>query len=107
MWDTWGRQNIENYIVALAQYLRSRLAAIWGQQSLCTPFNPAIPNHARIALTSFNPFSPGYDYNADLSVAEAAAQTAASGAAVTALAQRTAWWCATCRRRIRCEAIRH
>jgi isopenicillin-N epimerase len=85
MWDAWGRQNIEDYIVALAQYLRSRLAAIWGQQSLCTPYNPNIPNHARIALTSFNPFSPGYDYNAVLSVAEAAAQTTASGLAVTTL----------------------
>ena len=28
MWDNWGRQNIENYIVALAQYLRSRLTAV-------------------------------------------------------------------------------
>lgn len=85
MWDTFGRQNIENYIVGLAQYLRSRLAAIWGPLSMATPYNANTPNHARIALTSFNPFSAGYDYNRVLSVAEATAQTAASGAAVATL----------------------
>lgn len=85
MWDGWGRQNIENYIVALAQYLRARLVTIWGPKCLGAGYDPSIPNYARIALTSFNPFSPGFDYNADLSPAEAAAQTAASGAAVTAL----------------------
>lgn len=85
MWDNWGRQNIEDYIVNLAQYLRSRLAGIWGQQSLGTPYNANLPHWARVALTSFNPFSPGRDYNAVLSPAEASAQTAASGAAVTAL----------------------
>lgn len=85
MWDSWGRQNIENYIVTLAQYLRSRLAAIWGNRSLGTPYDANTPLHARIALTSFNPFSPGYDYNAPLSVAEATAQTTASNAAVTTL----------------------
>jgi isopenicillin-N epimerase len=85
MWDTWGRQNIENYIVALAQYLRAKLVGIWGPQSLGAPYNAATPLFARIALTSFNPFSPGYDYNADLSVAQASAQTTASGNAVTAL----------------------
>jgi len=85
MWDTWGRQNIENYIVALSQYLRSRIAAIWGQSSMATVYDANTPNHARVALTSFNPFSAGYDYNGVLSVAEAAAQTTASGNAVTAL----------------------
>lgn len=85
LWDTFGRQAIEDYIVGLAQYLRSRLVAIWGPRCLATTYDPAIPNYARVALTSFNPFSPGYDYNADLSVAEAAAQTTASGSAVTAL----------------------
>jgi len=85
MWDAWGRQNIENYIVALAQYLRSRLVAIWGQSCLGTPYDANLPLHARIALTSFNPFSAGFDYNGVLSVAEAAAQTTASGNAVTAL----------------------
>ena len=85
MWDAWGRQNIENYIVALAQYLRSEISAIWGQQTLCTPYDASIPNHARVALTSFNPFSPNYDYNADLSAAEATQQATDSGNAVTAL----------------------
>jgi isopenicillin-N epimerase len=85
MWDAWGRQNIENYIVALAQYLRSRLAAIWGQQSLGTLYDANTPLHSRIALTSFNPFGPGFDYNAVLSVAQAAAQTTTSNNAVTAL----------------------
>ena len=85
MWDNWGRQNIENYIVALAQYLRSRLSAIWGNQSLGTPYDPSTPHHARIALTSFNPFSPGYDYNAVLTAAQATAQTTASNAAVATL----------------------
>lgn len=85
MWDAWGRQNIENYIVALAQYLRSRLAAIWGPLCTATPYDASTPNHARIALTSFNPFSAGYDYNRVLSAAEATAQTTASNAAVATL----------------------
>jgi selenocysteine lyase/cysteine desulfurase len=85
LWDTFGRQAIEDYIVGLAQYLRSRLVAIWGPRCLATTYDPATPHYARVALTSFNPFSPGYDYNADLSVSEAAAQTTASGNAVTAL----------------------
>lgn len=85
MWDSWGRQNIEDYIVALAQYLRSRLAATWGPQCMATSYDATTPHHARIALTSFNPFSGGADYNRVLSAAEATAQTTASGAAVTAL----------------------
>jgi isopenicillin-N epimerase len=85
MWDNWGRQNIETYIVALAQYLRSRLASIWGPQCTATPYDANTPNHARIALTSFNPFSAGFDYNRVLTVAEASAQTAASNAAVATL----------------------
>lgn len=85
LWDEWGRQNIENYIVALAQYLRSRLAGIWGQQCMATVYNAATPNHARVALTSFNPFTANYDYNGVLSAAEATAQTTASGNAVTTL----------------------
>jgi selenocysteine lyase/cysteine desulfurase len=85
MWDMWGRQNIENYIVSLAQYLRSRLAAIWGPQSMATMYDANTPHHARIALTSFNPFSPGFDYNRPLTAAESTAQTAASTAAVNAL----------------------
>ncbi|HZF80543.1 MAG TPA: hypothetical protein VEZ89_12215, partial [Rubrivivax sp.] len=85
LWDAWGRQNIENYIVALSQYLRGRLTSIWGPRSMATVYDANTPNHARVALTSFNPFSPGYDYNAVLSVAEANAQTAASNAAVATM----------------------
>lgn len=89
LWDGWGRQTIENYDIALAQYLRSRIAAVWGNRSMATPYDANTPHHAQIALTSFNPFSRtagiGFDYNAVLSGAEATAQTTASGNAVTAL----------------------
>jgi selenocysteine lyase/cysteine desulfurase len=85
MWDTWGRQNIENYVIALAQYLRARLTSIWGPNCLGTTYNANVPHWARTGLTSFNPFSPGFDYNAPLTVAQATAQTAQSGNAVTAL----------------------
>ena len=85
MWDGFGRQAIEDYIVGLAQYLRARLTSIWGARCLSSLYDPSLPTHARIALTSFNPFSPGFDYNADLTPAQASAQTTASGNAVTAL----------------------
>jgi isopenicillin-N epimerase len=85
MWDTWGRQNIEDYIVGLAQYLRSRLVSIWGPLCLAAPFDANTPHAARIALTSFNPFSPGFDYNAALTPAQSTAQSTASNSAVTAL----------------------
>jgi isopenicillin-N epimerase len=85
LWDNWGRQNIENYIVALAQYLRSRLTAIWGPRCLNSAYDANTPHWARTGLTSFNPFSPGFDFNAPLTVAQATAQTTASGAAVTAM----------------------
>ena len=85
MWDAWGRQNIENYLVALAQYLRARLVGIWGPRCLAAAYDPSTPNFARVGLTGFNPFSTGFDFNAPLSVAEASAQTATSGNAVTAL----------------------
>lgn len=88
LWDTFGRQAIENYILSLAQYLRIRLTTRWGPRCLAFPYDPSLPEHARVALTSFNPFSPKFDYNADLTPAEAAAQTAASGAAVTTLRDR-------------------
>jgi selenocysteine lyase/cysteine desulfurase len=85
MWDHIGRDDIERYITNLAQYLRSRLTSIWGPRCLATPYDSRRPHHARIALTSFNPFSPGFDYNADLTPAMAEEQTTASGNAVTAL----------------------
>jgi isopenicillin-N epimerase len=85
LWDGWGRKAIENYDVALAQYLRSRLAAIWGPNCMATVYDANIPHHAQIALTSFNPFSAGYDYNRPLTASEATAQTTASNAAVATL----------------------
>jgi isopenicillin-N epimerase len=85
MWDQWGRQTIENYLIALAQYLRSRLVAAWGPRCLAAPYDATIPNYARVGLTGFNPFSPGFDFNADLTVAQAAAQTTTSGNSVTAM----------------------
>jgi isopenicillin-N epimerase len=85
MWDKWGRQAIENYLVALAQYLRARLVGIWGPRCLAAPYDPSTPNFARVGLTAFNPFSKGADFNAVMNAAEAAAQTTASGNAVTAL----------------------
>jgi isopenicillin-N epimerase len=85
LWDKIGRDDIERYVVGLAQYLRWKLTSIWGPRCLATPFNRNLPHHAQIALTSFNPFSPGFDYNADLTPAMAAAQTTQSNEAVTAL----------------------
>jgi isopenicillin-N epimerase len=85
MWDTWGRQAIENYLVALAQYLRARLVSIWGARSLGAAYDPSTPHWARTGLTAFNPFSPGFDFNAPLTVAQASAQTTLSGNAVAAL----------------------
>jgi selenocysteine lyase/cysteine desulfurase len=85
MWDAWGRQTIENYLVSLAQYLRARLVSIWGPRCLAAAYNPATPNYARCGLTGFNPFSPGFDFNAVLTPEQATAQTATSGAAVTTL----------------------
>ncbi|MFZ1535985.1 MAG: aminotransferase class V-fold PLP-dependent enzyme [Chromatiaceae bacterium] len=85
MWDAWGRQAIEDYIVSLAQYLRARIVDIWGPQCLSIPYDDPAETAGRTGLTSFNPFSPGYDYNAILSVADSKAQKKASGDAVTAL----------------------
>jgi len=85
MWDEWGRQAIEDYIVGLAQYLRMKLATNWGPNCMATLYDPSTPHHARIALTSFNPFSPGFDYNAPLTPGESSAQSSASGNAVSVL----------------------
>lgn len=85
MWDAWGRQAIEDYIVSLAQYLRARIVDIWGPQSLSIPYDDPADTAGRTGLTSFNPFSPGHDYNAPLTSAQSSTQKTASGAAVTAL----------------------
>ena len=85
MWDAWGRQAIEDYIVSLAQYLRSRIVDIWGFDALSIPYGHPADDAGRTGLTSFNPFSPGCDYNAVLTPAQSSAQKTASGAAVTRL----------------------
>ncbi len=85
LWDTWGRTTIEDYIVSLAQYLRSRIVTIWGPQSLSIPYTTTAGAAARTGLTSFNPFSPGYDYNALLTAAQSSSQSTASGTAVSTL----------------------
>jgi selenocysteine lyase/cysteine desulfurase len=85
MWDKWGRPAIEDYIVSLAQYLRSRIVDIWGFDALSIPYTAVADPVARTGLTSFNPFSPNYDYNADLTAAQSKAQSSASAAAVATL----------------------
>jgi isopenicillin-N epimerase len=85
LWDGWGRDVIEDYVVGLAQYLRSRIEDIWGPDALAIPYSPTAEPAARTGLTSFNPFSPGADYNADLTPEQASAQSTASSAAVAAL----------------------
>jgi len=85
LWDQWGRANIEEYLVSVAQYLRARLVSIWGPRSLAFPFSPHGSHASRVGLTSFNPFSPGYDYNADLTPDMSAAQATAGAAAVSNL----------------------
>ncbi len=85
MWDAWGREAIEDYIVSLAQYLRSRIFDIWGEYALAVPYTETAEAVARTGLTSFNPFSPGSDYNAELTPGEASAQKKASSDAVTTL----------------------
>ena len=84
LWDRWGRKDIEDYVVSLAQYLRARLVAIWGPRSLSFPSSPH-GHVSRIGLTSFNPFSPGFDYNADLTPAQAQAQATTAAAALADL----------------------
>ena len=85
MWDGWGRVQIEDYIVSLAQYLRSRIVEIWGPQSLSMPYSLDAQPVAQVGLTSFNPFSPGFDYNAELSTTESSQQRSDSSAAVARL----------------------
>jgi len=85
LWDRWGRKEIEAYIVSLAQYLRARLVGVWGPRSLSFPYAPRGDHVGRIGLTSFNPFSPGFDYNAELTPAMAAAQKSAAAEALSTL----------------------
>jgi isopenicillin-N epimerase len=87
MWDEWGRQNIEDYIVSLAQYLRAKIKHHWGPQSLSLlyPYPDENSMAPRTGLTSFNPFSPNSDYNADLTEQQSTDQANASAAAVSTL----------------------
>jgi selenocysteine lyase/cysteine desulfurase len=85
MWDDWGREDIEEYIVSLAQYLRARIVDIWGPDSLSFPFTRDPDPVAQVGLTSFNPFSPGFDYNAALTAGDSMTQKATSAAAVAML----------------------
>jgi isopenicillin-N epimerase len=85
MWDDWGRADIEAYLVSLAQYLRARLVDIWGPQCLSVSYTEDVELVAQTGLTSFNPFSPNFDYNAVLTTTQASAQKAASGTAVSTL----------------------
>ncbi len=85
MWDRWGRKEIENYLVSVAQYLRARIVEIWGPRSLSFPFERNGSHVSTIGLTSFNPYSPGFDYNADLTPDQAKAQAQAASAAVSTM----------------------
>lgn len=85
LWDDWGRQDIEDYVVSLAQYLRARIVDIWGLDSLSIPYTEEPDPVARTGLTSFNPFSPGYDYNAELTSTESAQQKTDSDTVVATL----------------------
>ncbi|MBM3515946.1 MAG: hypothetical protein FJX59_19870 [Alphaproteobacteria bacterium] len=85
MWDAWGRKAIEDYVVALAQYARGRIAGIWGPRALSKPFAAEAAAVARTGMTTFNPFSPGFDFNAPLSEAECKRQEVASNAVNEAL----------------------
>lgn len=87
MWERWGRKKIEDYLVCLAQYLRARIVEIWGPRSLSFPYSPKGGHASQIGLTSFNPFSPApdYDYNYELTSAEATDQAAAAATALSKL----------------------
>jgi selenocysteine lyase/cysteine desulfurase len=85
LWDSWGRKNIENYLVSVAQYLRANLVDIWGPKALSFPYSPSGSHFSTIGLTAFNPFSPGFDYNAELTPAQASAQATAASNAVAVM----------------------
>lgn len=56
-WNMIGRQRIEDYILGLSAYLKSRIIDVWGADALWCPVNPELSS----ALTSFvplNAFSP-------------------------------------------------
>jgi selenocysteine lyase/cysteine desulfurase len=83
LWDKWGRAAIEEYIVSLAQFLRSNIYEIWGPKVLSVPYDPAGQHVGRTGLTAFNPFAPNFDFNADLTPAMASANATAASSVVT------------------------
>jgi len=83
LWDTWGRQNIQDYIVELAQYVRANIYEIWGNKVLSVPYNPTLQHVGTTSLTAFNPFAPNFDFNADLTPAMAATNSTAAANTVT------------------------
>ena len=52
-WDSLGRQRIENYILALAEYFRRRLAKTFGEPALLQPlYDPDLKS----GIIAYNPF---------------------------------------------------
>lgn len=100
LWQKIGRVNIAKYNQSLAQYLRQAAAQSdkMGLYSMGVDFQtPAgvvptgkknetkFPLMLQTGLTGINPFSPGKDYNADLTPEQRAACSAASSAMVSRL----------------------
>jgi isopenicillin-N epimerase len=53
LWDSLGRQRIENYILALAEYARRRFIKAFGEDALLQPFyDPELKS----GIIAFNPF---------------------------------------------------
>lgn len=53
MWDRIGRERIQNYILALADYARQKLAAAFGEQSILQPCQDP---ELKSGIVAFNPF---------------------------------------------------
>lgn len=53
MWDRIGRERIQNYILALADYARQKLMAAFGEQSILQPCRDP---ELKSGLIAFNPF---------------------------------------------------
>lgn len=95
VWRSIGREKIAKYNQSLAQYLRQKATSSdkMGPYSTGTdhrtpqgvvPTGKALettfPRYLQTGLSAINPFSPGKDYNADLTPAESSAQSAAASA---------------------------
>ena len=52
-WDQIGRERIQNYILALADYTRARLVAAFGEEALVQPCKDT---ELRSGIVAFNPF---------------------------------------------------